>query len=284
MKLRHTTTRIAIAGSTVALLAAGLVATTTTAANAETGTADYNCTNDFTENVLPLSVAVGADLSGLPPLPTGFNAPEGSLPITVDVTLSADVVNGLRGNSIMTAGFESTDMLLPFGTTQVPLSGVAVAAVDLVADTPVTLSAEATNGAFQLPDPGTDIPVTMPETFDATGVIPIPLHCTIAEESPVISQLTVIKQTPTLTAKAPKTSKKGATLKIAASMTANVAPAGKVIAKEGKKQVGVGTLKKGKTVISIKGLKKGAHKIDLSYKGDKRSNASNGYSVFVTVK
>ena len=284
MKLRHTTTRIAVAGSTVALLAAGLVATTTTAANAETGTADYNCTNGFTPQVMPLSVSIGADLSGLPPLPTGFNAPEGSLPITVDVTLSADVVDGLLDNDITSAGFESADMLLPFGTTQVPLSGVAVAAQDLVAATPATLSAEATNGAFKLPDPGTDIPVTMPETFSATGVIPIPLNCTIVDESPVISQLTVIKQTPTLTAKAPKTIKKGATLKIAASMTANVAPTGKVIAKEGKKQVGVGTLKKGKTVISIKGLKKGAHKIDLSYKGDKRSNASNGYSVFVTVK
>lgn len=284
MKLRHTTARLAVAGSAVALMAGGLVATTGVAANADTGSASYNCTNGFTPDILPLEVSVGADLSALPPLPTGFAAPAGALPITVDFTLSPEVVNGLIANGITSAGAASEDMKLPFGNTQVPLAGVSVAPVSLTADTETVLTAEAANGAFKLPSPGTDIPVKMPASFSATSILPIPIDCTLVGESPTISQLTVIKQTPTLVAKAPKSIKKGATLKVTATLTANVPPTGKVVAKEGSKTLGNATLKGGKATISIKGLKPGTHSIMVSYAGDKNSNASNVYGVTVTVK
>ena len=286
MNLRHITARLAVAGTATALLAGGLVAATGVAANADTGTASYNCVNGFTPDVLPLEVSIGADLSTLPPLPTGFPAPAGAAgPIDVSVTLSAAAVNGLLANSITTAGFTSEDMLLPFGTAQVPLTGVSVAASDLTADTAKVLTVTAANGAFNLPDPGSDIPVKMPETFSATGVIPIPINCTIVGDAPSITQLTVVKQTPTLTATAPKTVKVGQTLKVQATLAANVAPTGKVVAKEGKKVLGSAKINKaGKATISIKGLKKGTHSILVSYAGDSRSNKSNDYGVTVKVK
>lgn len=287
MNLRHISTRVAVAGTATAVLAGGLVAATGVAATADSGSAAYTCVTALSPNPIPVTVGVSADLTTLPPLPTGFPAPAGALPVEVSFTVSSAVVNGFIGNGITSVGMSSDDFKLPFGTAKVPLTGVAVEPATLVPDTETVLTAGAANGAFKLPDPGTDIPVKMPASFTAsaaTNLIALPLTCTLDGDSPTISQLTVIKQTPTLTAKAPKTVKVGKTLKVKATLAGNVAPTGKVVAKEGKKTVGTAKLKKGKATISIKGLKKGKHTILVSYGGDKRSNKSNVYGVTVKVK
>jgi hypothetical protein len=293
MKLRSMSARVAFAGATTALIAGGLVAATNTAAHAETGVAQYNCTNPVTTDVIPVAVSIGADLSGLPPLPTGFEAPAGSLPVDVSLTVPEQVVAALKANGINSIGLSGSDVKLPFGNAQVPLTGVEADPValpdsgDLVFPFQDNGSTTVTNGSFKLPDPGTQ-DVKMPASFTTTAdtnLIPLPLTCTINGEQSTITSLTVIKQGSTLTATAPKSIKKGKTLKIAAKVAgANVPATGKVVAKEGKKVLGTGALKSGKATISVKKLKPGTHNIVLSYAGDKRTNASNTYGVIVKVK
>jgi hypothetical protein len=288
MNLRRIAARTAVAGVTTALAASALVGATGVAAHAETGTASYNCTTPLSpDQVIPVSVSVGADLSALPPLPTGFAAPAGSLPVDVTVTIPEAVVTGLKQKGINALGLKDSDVKLPFGTAAVPLDGVEAAQTALPATGDMTIPVEATNGEFKLPDPG-NIPVKMPASFLTTAdtnLVPLALTCTISGDQPTITSLTVIKQSPTLTLKKSEVSiKKGKVAKLVATVAGNVTPTGKVIAKEGKKVVGTGTLKKGTTTISIKNLKPGSHQIVLSYAGDKRSNASNEAGAIVTVK
>lgn len=287
MNLRRIAASTAVAGVSTALAAGALVGVTTVAASAETGTATYTCTNPFTPDELPVVVSVGADLTTLPPLPTGFAAPEGSLPVDVTVTVPEQAVQGLKQNGITEAGLKDSGFALPFGTTEVPLSGVEAARQALPDTGDLVFDMDATNGDFKLPDPGT-IPVQMPSTFTTTAdtnLVPLPLTCTISGEQPTITSLTVIKQTPSLSLKKSEvTIKKGKVAKLVATVSGNVTPTGKVIAKEGKKVLSKSKLKKGKATVSLKNLKPGKHTIVLSYAGDKRSNASNEAGAIVTVK
>ncbi len=280
MNFRRISARAAVAGVTTALAAGALVGITTTAADAATGTALYNCTNPYTADVIPLVTSVSADLSGLPPLPTGFTAPEGSLPVNVTFTVPAEVIAGLKANGFTELGAAGGDVNLPFGNVKVPLSGVAVDKAPFPESGDMTLSADATNGSFKLPNPGSQA-VKMPASFLVTAtnnVIDLPLTCAIDGEQPTITSLTVIKQDPSVVGKAPTKVKKGTAFNIKVTVMGNKPGTGKVVAKDGSKKIGTGTLKAGKTTIKItNGLSKvGTHNITLSYAGDKSSNPAQG--------
>lgn len=288
MNLRRIAARTAVAGVTTALAAGALVGTATVAANAETGTATYNCTNPYTSNVIPLAVSVGADLSTLPPLPAGFPASTGSVAIEVNVGISEEVVQGLKENGITSVGLSNSTLALPFGSTAVPISGLQADSVALPDSGGLDFAIDATNGDFKLPDPGTQA-VTLPTSFTInadTNLISLPLTCAIDGDAPTITSLTVIPQSSTMAVKKTAISiKKGKVAKIPVTVTGqNVTATGKVVAKEGKKTVGTAKLKKGKATVSIKGLKPGKHNIVLSYAGDKRTDPSNAMGVVVTVK
>ncbi|GAA1790920.1 hypothetical protein GCM10009795_040700 [Nocardioides hankookensis] len=280
MNLRHLTVRTAVAGVTVALAAGALVGLGTSAADAATGTATYSCSGAGTP--LPLSVSADADLSGYPSFPSGQSVNAGLVSLTLTITVPAPVVNSLMDDFHQTTiGGGSKDLAFPIGNGSVPIADFTIDPVTLVHDTPAVLSKGVSNDAFKLPDAGA-AKVTMPSSFTLDTIVP--LTCTTSDTS-VITTYTISKQTAGVTAKAPKSVKKGKAFAVAAKVTGqNKTATGKVVAKVGKKVVGAGVLKNGKAAIKVKkGLKK-TSKITVVYAGDKSTSGSSSFPVTVKVK
>ncbi len=300
MNLRRLAARTAVVGLSTTLAAGALVAGATIAANAAGGTATYSCVSALAPNQpIPVKVTLSADTSFVPALPTGFKAPAGtlSMPFTfsIDGNAARGMASGIKATKI---GTSAVSFSLPFGDANIPLNGLDLAQAAIPATGDFNLAvpgAGASQGEFALPSPGTNIPVTMPTTFPMTVVSDspiapsIPVTCTIQGTSPTLATLTVTKQGSTIgKLKAPKSVKAGKKFSIVAKVAGSNVPAtGKVVAKEGKKVLGKGTLKNGKASIVVKkGIKKaGKHTITISYAGDKKTNAaSNPSTVAVTVK
>jgi hypothetical protein len=281
MNLRLIVARTAVAGVTTALAAGALVGVTGTAANAETGTASYGCTTGFSPgDVLPLTLAASGDLSGFPPFATGFAVPADLVAIQLAVTLSEEAVQGLKDKGIDSVGGGSSDLTFPFGSGKVPISPFEIPSAALPDTGPFTMTADISNAGFKLPNAGKNLPIKMPAAFTLTNLIPgVPFDCTVSGAQPTITTYTVTKQGAGVTGKAPKSVKAKKAFNIVATVAGDNRPAtGKVVAKDGKKVIGSGVLKKGKATIKLaKGISKvGTHNITLAYAGDKQTNAAQG--------
>ncbi|GAA4696244.1 Ig-like domain repeat protein [Nocardioides conyzicola] len=281
MNLRHLSARAAVAGITTALAAGALVGVSTTAANAESVTAPYSCSAGST--TLPIGVTATADLSGYPSLASGTPVSPGLVSLNLTFTVPADVVNALMAppyNQTQIGG-GSSDLAFPIGKGSVPIAAFTIDPVQLVHDTPATLTKQVSNSAFNLPEAGAAA-VTMPASFTLNSIMP--LACT-TDSKQVITTYTISKQTASVTAKAPKSVKKNKAFSVVVKVAGQNKPAtGKVTAKVGKKTIGTGVLKKGKAAIKVKkGLKK-TSKITFVYAGDKSTAGSSSFPVKVTVK
>ena len=279
MKLRTITTRAAGAGAVTALIAGGLVAATSTAAHAETGTSQYNCSvMGFT---LPVIASVTADLPASA-WPTHTPVPDLNWPINGSFTVPRGVLDALGPAGVTKVGVASPTFALALGTADVPLANVATAQTDVPATGDLTLPFAAVLHAFDMDTDAGHYDISMPESFVAdiatdglgtlSGVV-----CTIdPAATAAIAGFDVTKQSSTITkVTGPKSIMKGKVAKYVATVSGSVlTPTGKVIAKEGKKTLATGTLKSGKAAISLKGLKPGKHTITFSYKGDKNTDAA----------
>src|SRR4051794_22438313 len=97
MNLRSLTARTAVVGVSTALAVGALVSAGTTTANAAEGHATYLCVTQLDPTrPIPVVVSVAADLTGLPPLPTGFQAPAGTLKLPFSFTIPEAAVAGLK--------------------------------------------------------------------------------------------------------------------------------------------------------------------------------------------
>lgn len=280
---------LAVAGVTSAMAAGVLVGVTTTSANAETGSAVYNCTVAGT--TLPVNITLDA---ALPVSAWLTHAPVPiSVPITGALTVPAAVIGGLGSFGIDQVGFEKNDFGLMLGTSKIGLDGFAAprtappATGDMIF--PLTLSTQ----LFSMPDAGS-YHIQMPTSFttdllthSATGdsaftAVPCTIDPTAVRD---IVPFTVDKQTATMKATGPKTAvKQGRVAKVVAKLTGEaIPPTGKVVAKDGAKALGSAKLTKGVATFSFKTLKPGIHKISLSYAGDKNTMGIAKASV-VTVK
>lgn len=284
MNLRKITRSAVVAGATTALAAGVLVGLTSTTATAATGTANYNCTNGFTTDVLPLTLSATADLTAFPPFATGFQVPEDIVGVEIGIDLSPEVVAGLKAQGINSVGATSTGMSFPFGSSAAALKGFNVPSAPLPATGGYSMKTTTANEQFALPEPGT-LDLLMPTSFSLTNVIPIPLDCTVAGTQGVVTTYTVVPQNAAVTGKAPKAVKKGQAFSVVASVVGDNKPAtGKVSLKAGSKKVGTGTLKNGKATIKLaKGIKK-TTTFTVVYAGDTSTNGASSAPFKVTVK
>jgi hypothetical protein len=286
MNLRLIIARTAVAGVTTALAAGALVGVTGTAANAETGTANYLCTNGFTTDVLPLSLSASGDLSGFPPFATGFAVPANTVPIQLGITLSEPVVQGLKAKGITQVGAHSINLAFPFGSGKVPITEFDIPQTALPDTGAKTMNADISNAAFKLPNAGKDLAIKMPAAFTLTNLIPVPLDCTVTGEQQTITTYTVTKQDAAVSGKAPAKVRKNQAFSIKVTVVGNKPANGKVVAKDGRKIIGTGTAKAGKATIKVaKGLSRlGNHNIVLAYAGDSQTNAAKGGVLVKVVK
>ena len=286
MNLRSISARAALVGATTALVAGGLVTATDVAANAATVTNTYTCS-------LPSVYSGDFDLtvSGDIPVPqywAGAGVPEGLLNVTATATVPPDAAGLLGAAGVTGARSDDFGFALGDATVPVPLKG------NFSSDgTTTTWQASGSNKPFVTPDPGT-YDALMPAAFTMTTMQgdtdSVSLNCALKEgtEPQAITQgFTLLKQSSQTTA--PKTVKakkgKAAKLPVSVSSTSIGGPVsgGKVVAKEGKKTLATGTLKKGKATLNLgTKLKKGKHKITVTYLGIPSVSGSSAKST-VTV-
>jgi hypothetical protein len=299
MNLRRISARAAVVGVSTTLALGALVTGATTAADAASGSGTYNCTTPASPAPVTVTVTIDADLAGLPPLPTGFAAPAGTLTFPVKFVIAQASATAIKSApvGITKLGVANANLSLPFGDVQIPVTGLDVPLTDIATGADTTLAvAKAAQGAFNLPSPGAAVPVTLPSsfTFNATtnSTIPqaqsLPMTCALTGTSPTLATLSVIKQGSVIgKIKAPKAVKAKKKFTVVVPVTgANVPATGNVVAKEGKKVLGKGAIKNGKaTIVVKKGIKKpGKHTIAVSYAGDTKTNPGNTSTVLVKVK
>jgi hypothetical protein len=293
MKVRSISNRVAVTGVASALAAAGLVGAGTTAAHADpsTATAVYGCQIPGAPQALPIAVTGSGDIpitSG----PSGWSIANSGLPVGVAFTVPQPVASAIHGApyNVNNVTASSTDFALALGTSNIAISGIQSAATAITGEA-VTLPTQGATGDITLPGVGNYF-ISLPTTFtlhlvtDSALIGTTDALCTIGDPSTAgIAPFRVDQQASTLTAKGPRTVKKGAVAKVTATVAgAYKAATGKVVAKEGKKILATAPIKNGKAILSIKKLSLGKHKITVSYKGDKDTAATSPVVVPVTVK
>lgn len=292
MNVSRISKRMAATGVATALAVSALVGASSTAATAAptTGSSVYNCSNPGLPQALPMQLSLTADMP-ISSLPSGYQVAGVNLPVEVVFAVPTEVAAALGSFGVSQIGAGAEDMSLRLGSSTIPVNGVApVGLTDVVPGSPVVLATSGMTGDFTAPAAG-NYQIKMPSNFvlDAVTNSPAPglgslsLACAIADDSTSnILPFTVTKQASLTTAKAPKSIKRGKTLKIVGTVAgAFKAATGKVVAKDGSKKVGVTKLKNGKAIFAFKKLKKGKHNFTLVYKGDK---STDGSKVQVPVK
>jgi hypothetical protein len=278
MKLRSIAARAAGAGAVTALVAGGLVAATTTAAHAETGSSQYTCS--VLGNDLPIVATVTADLPATS-WQTHQPVPDLSLPIDGAFVVPRSVLDGLGAFGVKKVGVDSPTFGLVLGTADIPLAGVSSPLADVPATGDMTLPFTAVLHGFDMNTDAGHYDISMPGSFvaniatDAFGTIQ-DVTCNIADPSTAaIVGFDVTKQSSEITSvTGPKAIKKGKVATYKATVTGSaITPTGKVTAKEGKTKLTTGTLTDGVATLAVKGLKPGKHTITFSYKGDKNTEA-----------
>ncbi len=292
MNLRLISTRFAVAGVSTAVAASAMVGLASTAADAATGTATYTCTAVGQSFDVPISATGNIPAA----VPSGFPVPAGLLPVTVDVTAPASVVGLLKSIGATELGMSSKNFNLSMGATKIPVVGISApdATIPDSGDMVLT-SAGSTTGKFVVPKAGTykvKLPssVVLTLTTDSALAPSVDATCALkAGETGIVTTVVVSKQGVTVTAVTPKPVAKNKVAKVPVKVKGQyAAPTGKVVAKEGKRIVGTGTLKKGKSTtsavtVTLKKLRPGKHTIVLKYSGDASTNKGNA-TVKVTVK
>jgi hypothetical protein len=285
MKLAHLTSRVAVGGATAALAAAGLVGATGTSAQAAPITSTYTCTPAVGS---PFSADVSVDIAVPPTAPAGFPVTAGLLSFKSGFTVDNAVASGLGSAGV--TGAKSDDFGAAFGTT--------IAKAPVVWNTPTpgptrtTISGTGANAAFLLPAAGS-YAVTSPKSFtlqgtNSSGGTVTTAACTTGAPA-TIGSLVLSKQNSVTKVKAAKKVKHGAveTVKIKVtndySKTGGPVPTGKVVVKDGSKNLGKGNLKNGQVTIKVKGLSVGTHDLVVKYAGDDYTNKSKTKKVTVTV-
>lgn len=272
--------RLATAGVATALAAGAVVATAPAQAAVKTVTQSYTCSvpgiysGDF-----PLTVT-----GGLPVDSYAAGAPVGPglLGVEVSTTLPQEAVGLLSIYDVDGANSEDFGFGVADAFAPVPISG----AFSKAADGTTTWSATGANEAFTTPGAGQH-QILLPEHFALTPTskgeaLPLDLDCVAATAPASIGQVALAQQDTEMSAPKKVAVKKGKRGKVKVSVSQGLgSPAGKVVAKEGKKSLGSGTLKSGTAVVKLAKLKPGKHKVVLSYAGSDSSAAS---STKVTVK
>jgi hypothetical protein len=284
MNLRRTTARLALAGVSTALAAGSLVAATGVAADAAEAANDYTCSAPADAYVSDFAITVTGGLP-VPQFYAGAPVPAGMVRVTVTSQLTSDQALALTGFGI--TGAHSTDFALGFGSASVPLPIDG----DFTQDAGTTTwKASGANQAFTTPGPGPQ-DIVLPSSFtmitkNAGGDF-IPLSCVVKSgETPqtLVADYPLAKQLSKTSLKARNGRKPSIAVTVASTSWGPTVPAGKVVAKEGKKIVGTASLKKGGAVVALtKKLKPGKHKIAVAYVGTKSIKGSSA-KVIVTKK
>jgi hypothetical protein len=275
MNLRRVSARTAVAGVTTALAATALVGATGTAANAVDATSTYSCTamgasvGDFTMAVsTPVVPAEGT---------AGQSFPAGLLQLTSTITIPAGAAGLLATYGV--DGGHIDDYAVHLGSTDIT-AVLNFDAPEAQEDGSATMLGGGANDAFSLPGAGT-YKVNLPESFTFTPTsngsdLPVTIGCTSAAPGD-LGSITLTKGASSLTAKAAKKGK----IKVAVTRPFDdVVPAGKVVAKVGKKSWKANLNKKGKAVIKLPKSVKGK-KATVIYKGDEFTAAASKVKVKV---
>lgn len=289
MNLRSIAARTVVAGATSALAAGALVGVTATGANAATVSNTYTCSNTALGFTFDQAISVTGELP-VPQYWAGAAVPEKLLNISVDATLDPAVAAGLSGAGVTKA--RSDDFSIALSTTKVP---VPIAGDIASEGGTTTWKATGANKPFMTPDPG-QANGLLPQAFTLIGesaaLGDVPLSCTLktGETAQTLASINLLKQSSAteVVAKVIK-AKKGKAAKVPVSVTSTSlggpVSGGKVVAKEGSKTVGSGTLKAGKVVLKLsKKLKVGKHKITVSYVGIPSVGGSSDKVVVKVVK
>ena len=257
---------LASVGVVGALAAAG-VAAIAPAADAVDANGDYSCS--ALNNPLgsfPMSVSVPV----LPATaPAGFPVPAGFLSMTALLTVPAGVVPLLQSLGVADGTFDYYTMTIGSKVVHAPL---AVDSLTPNADGSMAIAASGANQAVSLPKAGT-YEVKLPAAFtfsptNATGGSLPAVTCTSAAPA-TLETLVLDKQASTIAVGQVKTVRTTQHAKVPVTVKNDYStPTGKVVAKEGSKTLGTGTLKAGKAVISLARLKPGLHKVVVTYLGD----------------
>lgn len=255
MNLRTITTRAAGAGAVTALIAGGLVAATSTTADAADVTGTYACSalgnpvGDF-----PLSISVPL----LPPsAPAGMTITpllgvEAHLVVPTLLLQAAGIDGGTVDDFGMTLGSETIGA--PLTVTDIVDNG----------DGTSTVNASGINETFTTPKAGTyDVKLPAAFTFSSTshGNPSAPVTCSTAEPA-TLGTVALSKQVSEMTVKAVKRHRVKVTVTNEYST-----PSGKVVAKVGKKAFSEKLNSNGKTVFTFPKALKGKKAV-FSYKGD----------------
>ncbi len=286
MNVLRISKRMAATGIATALAAGALVGAGSTAATAATASNDYNCTvPGLGSFVFPLTVDV-PNLDAVDSLPAGFVVPEsllnlgGPQAVNLVIGVPATLAPTLAGAGV--TALSSPDFAMGFGNEAVPLAQLALGTIDAGDGGTLLMNASGTNGAFSVPEAGTWA-ITMPAAFTMVptvgGIGDLPIACT-TDSPATLKSITATKSSTATTAKAPKPIKRTARAVVKTAVAGQyVVPTGKVVAMEGKKKVGTGTLSGGKANLKLAKLKHGVHTIVVKYVGD-GYNASSAAPAF----
>lgn len=296
MKFASVSKRLATVGVATALVGGAVVGTTATSADAATASTDYTCAVPLLgDQTFPVTVT-SAVLDLTSSLPAGMTFPEGLLDtlggghaVEMAITAPAQVVQTLAGLGTLT-GVSSPDLAMVFGSSQVPVSGLALTGAPTVnPDGSAVFNTAGTNGTFKTPAAG-EYDITLPQAFTfvasttSTDFPSIPIACTSAAPA-VLKHMTVTKNSSATTAKAVSAKvKKGKHAVLNTVVKAsNVTPTGKLVAMDGSKKVGAGTLTAGKAKLKLATMSVGVHKIVVKYLGDGYAAASKSNVVKIRV-
>ncbi|ABL80903.1 MULTISPECIES: hypothetical protein [unclassified Nocardioides] len=255
MNLRTITARAAGAGAVTALIAGGLVAATSTTADAAEVTGSYACTAlGSPVGSFPLSVSVPL----LPPsAPAGMTITpllgvEAHLVVPSVLLQAAGIDGGTVDDFGMTLGSETIGA--PLTVTDIADNG----------DGTSTVNATGINETFTTPRAGTyDVKLPTAFTFSSTsqGNPSVPVACSTADPA-TLGTVALSKQASEMTVKAVKRHRVIVTVTNEYST-----PSGKVVAKVGKKAFSEKLDSNGKTVFTFPKALKGKKAV-FSYKGD----------------
>lgn len=289
MKVSRTGRRLVVSGVATAVAAAGLVGTSTGAANAadatKTGTSTYTCSFPvINDQQISVDMTIPNISAGFPTIPAGLPLSQGSLNASYVFHAGPQVAALLP--AVTDLGV--SDMSLSLGKTVVGVADFAFGVPTATDAGGADLPATGTNSDFSVPGAGS-YDLAMPKAFTLTGTSAVlgavTVPCTTTADPAVLDTLTVVKNDSMTSVKAPKKVKKGKVAKVVTTVAGGVSAfQGKVVIKDGSKKLGTAKLNDaGKAVFKAKHLKPGKHKITASYAGDAFRNPSKSKPAVVKV-
>lgn len=279
MNLRRVTARVAALGVSAVLGGSALVGLTVGTADAATANNTYTCTTALgpVDAVLTVSGDLPTDSywAGAPVPPSIVSVTAGVDPATA----------GLLATVLHATSLRIDDFALGMGTAAVPapLSGALTGG---------NWAGAGSNQAFVTPDPGAT-PITMPSAMTVKAlvgdVVAATLPCALktGQTSAQVASINLLQQSSSTTAPAKVKGRYGKAASFPATVKSTSmgmpVTSGKVVAKEGRKVVGSGSLtSQGIAKIKLsKKLKKGKHKLSVVYAGTNSIKGSSTKTLLV---